>query len=65
MSTEIASPLTLLGWDSYFNEKFKRIEAEGLVAARTGAPPELINNLRFLGSPDATGRRPFSVAGTF
>jgi general secretion pathway protein N len=40
-------------------------EIEGLVAARTGAPPELINNLRYLGSPDATGRRPFSVAGTF
>jgi general secretion pathway protein N len=40
-------------------------EVEGLVAARAGAAPELINNLRFLGSPDATGRRPFSLAGTF
>ena len=40
-------------------------ELEGLVAARAGATPELVNNIRYLGSPDATGRRPFSVAGTF
>jgi len=40
-------------------------ELEGFIAARNGAPPELVNNLRFLGSPDATGRRPFSLAGTF
>jgi general secretion pathway protein N len=40
-------------------------ELEGVIAARTGAPPELVNSLRFLGSPDATGRRPFSLSGTF
>jgi len=40
-------------------------ELEGLIAARPGAPPELVNNLRFLGSPDASGRRPFSLSGTF
>ena len=40
-------------------------ELEGLVAPRAGAEPALINNIRYLGSPDATGRRPFSVAGTF
>ena len=40
-------------------------DLEGLVAARPGAPPELVNNIRFLGSPDASGRRTFSVAGTF
>ena len=40
-------------------------ELEGLVATRPGAPAELVNNLRFLGSPDASGRRSFSVAGTF
>jgi len=40
-------------------------ELEGLVAARPGAPPELVNNIRFLGSPDATGRRPFAMTGTF
>ncbi len=40
-------------------------ELEGVIAARSSAPPELVNNLRFLGSPDATGRRPFSLSGTF
>jgi general secretion pathway protein N len=40
-------------------------EVQGLVAARNGAPQELINNIRFLGSPDATGRRPFSLSGSF
>ena len=40
-------------------------ELEGFIAARNGAPPELVNSLRFLGSPDATGRRPFSLSGTF
>lgn len=38
---------------------------EGMIAPRPGAPPELVNNIRFLGSPDAAGRRPFSMAGTF
>jgi hypothetical protein len=37
---------------------------EGEVAARPGAPPELAANLAYLGSPDALGRRPFSMAGT-
>ena len=40
-------------------------ELEGFIAARRGAAPELVNSLRFLGSPDATGRRPFSLSGTF
>jgi general secretion pathway protein N len=38
---------------------------EGLIATRRDAPPELVNNIRFLGSPDASGRRPFSLSGTF
>jgi general secretion pathway protein N len=38
---------------------------DGLVAARPGAPPELLNNLLYLGSADAQGRRPFSMTGTF
>jgi general secretion pathway protein N len=38
---------------------------EGRVAARPGAPPEIVKELPYLGSPDAQGRRPFSVAGTF
>lgn len=40
-------------------------EVEGLIAARPDAPPELVNNLRLLGSADAAGRRPFSLSGTF
>jgi general secretion pathway protein N len=40
-------------------------ELEGLIAPRPGAPRELVNNIRFLGSPDASGRRPFSLSGTF
>jgi ribosome biogenesis GTPase len=34
LSTEIASQLAMLGWDSYFEEKFKPLEADGLVPAR-------------------------------
>ena len=40
-------------------------ELEGMVAPRANAPPELVNNIRFFGSPDASGRRPFSLSGTF
>jgi len=40
-------------------------ELEGLIAPRRGAPPEIVNNIRFFGSPDASGRRPFSLSGTF
>jgi hypothetical protein len=39
-------------------------DLQGEVTARPGAPPGLINNIRFLGSPDALGRRPFGVSGT-
>jgi len=40
-------------------------ELAGLIATRRDAPPELVNNIRFLGTPDASGRRPFSISGTF
>lgn len=40
-------------------------DLEGLVAARPSASPELVQNLRFLGSPDAQGRRPFSLESSF
>jgi hypothetical protein len=40
-------------------------ELQGLLAPRAGAPPELVNDIRFFGSPDASGRRPFSLSGTF
>jgi general secretion pathway protein N len=38
---------------------------DGLVAARPSAPPDMVQNLRLLGSPDAQGRRPFSFSYTF
>ncbi|HVY80063.1 MAG TPA: type II secretion system protein N [Steroidobacteraceae bacterium] len=38
---------------------------EGLVAAGPEASPQLVKELSYLGSPDAQGRRPFSVAATF
>jgi general secretion pathway protein N len=40
-------------------------DLEGLVAARPSAPAGLAQEIQFLGSPDAQGRRPFSLAGTF
>ena len=40
-------------------------DIEGLVTARPTASPELANDIQYLGSPDAQGRRPFSLAGTF
>jgi general secretion pathway protein N len=38
---------------------------EGSVAARPEAPPQLVRQLQYLGPPDAAGRRPFSLAGTY
>jgi general secretion pathway protein N len=38
---------------------------EGLVAAGPEASPQLVKELSYLGSPDAQGRRPFSMAATF
>jgi general secretion pathway protein N len=38
---------------------------QGRVGARPSASPDIIDVLKYLGSPDATGRRPFSLAGTF
>jgi general secretion pathway protein N len=38
---------------------------EGLVAPGPQASPQLVKELSYLGSPDAQGRRPFSMAATF
>jgi general secretion pathway protein N len=38
---------------------------EGLVATRPDTPRDVADSLQFLGTPDAQGRRPFSLAGTF
>jgi|SRR5579872_261218 len=40
-------------------------DLQGMVAARSTAPPELAQDLRYLGSPDARGMRPFGFSGTF
>ncbi len=37
---------------------------EGMVAARDGAPTNLVRSLEYLGPVDASGRRPFGVSGT-
>jgi general secretion pathway protein N len=38
---------------------------EGLVATRPETPRDVADSLQFLGTPDAQGRRSFSLAGTF
>jgi hypothetical protein len=38
---------------------------DGTVAAGADIHPQLARQLEYLGSPDAQGRRPFSVAATF
>ena len=38
---------------------------QGQVAARPSAPAQLADQLKYLGTPDSSGRRPFSLAGTF
>lgn len=53
----VTGTVKLLGTGGY--------EIAGVVAARPGAPPELLNNLQLLGTPDAAGRRQFSLSGTF
>jgi hypothetical protein len=40
-------------------------EVQTLVASRPEAAPELTNSIRFLGSPDRSGRRVFAMSGTF
>ncbi len=54
----VTGTLLLIGKGSGF-------KVEGTVAPKPGAPAELTDNLRYLGSPDAAGRRQFSLEGTF
>lgn len=37
----------------------------GYVTPRASAVPALVNAIQFLGTPDAQGRRPFAVSGTY
>ncbi len=43
----------------------RSVEVSGLVAPRASADPSLVSQLRILGTPDAQGRRPFSLEYTF
>jgi len=61
--TDLGGPFSVDGTVRLTPEPGYVIEAE--VAARPGAPPDLENALRYLGSADSRGRRPFSLAGTF
>lgn len=38
---------------------------EGEVTPKPGAPPQIANTVAFLGLPDASGRRQFTITGTF
>lgn len=60
---DLEGPIALEGTLRLTNQP--GFELEGQIAPRPGAPAELVNNIRFLGPPDASGRRPFTVAGTF
>lgn len=62
MLTDLGGPLAVQGTLRLTNQPGYVLE--GLVAARAGAAPELVATLNFLGSPDGSGRRPFSIAGT-
>ncbi len=42
----------------------RSFQLEGTVAAREGAPANLVRSLEYLGPADASGRRPFGVSGT-
>jgi general secretion pathway protein N len=40
-------------------------DLEGLVKAQPSAPPDLVQEIQFLGRPDAEGFRPFGMANSF
>jgi general secretion pathway protein N len=62
--TDLGSgPLTVAGTLKLTREPGYVIE--GLVAAKPGAPEQMTRQLQYLGAPDAQGRRPFSLAGTY
>ncbi len=60
---DLGGPLSLDGTLRLTREPGYDLHA--MVAARASAVPSLINALQYLGSPDAQGRRPFGLAGTY
>ncbi len=61
--TDLGGPFAVEGTVRLTPEPGYALDAQ--VAPRPGAPPDLVNALRFLGTPDASGRRPLSLVGTF
>lgn len=59
---DLGGPLAVQGTLRLMHGPAYILQAE--VAARADAAPELVSDLQFLGSPDAAGRRAFSLAGT-
>jgi len=59
---DLGGPLSVTGTVALTPEPGYQID--GLVAPTASTPPSLVKQLEFLGTPDATGRRPFSLAGT-
>lgn len=60
---DLGGPLAVQGTLRLTGQPGYVLEAQ--VAPRADAAPELVSDLQFLGSPDRSGRRPFSIAGTF
>lgn len=60
---DLGGPLSLEGTLRLTSQPGYDLHA--LVATRADAAPSLTNALEFLGSPDAQGRRPFALSGTY
>ncbi len=60
---DLGGPLALTGTLRLTGQPGYVLRAQ--VAARAGAAPSLLQALQYLGAPDADGRRPFALAGTY
>jgi general secretion pathway protein N len=60
---DLGGPLTVRGTLAVRRDRSYLLEGE--VAPGPGATPGVFRSLAFLGEPDAQGRRPFAVEGTF
>jgi general secretion pathway protein N len=61
---DTGGPLAVEGTVRLMQDK-PGVEMQGYVTARAGAAPSLINQLQYLGSPDAQGRRQFGTSMEF
>ena len=62
-TSDLAGPLGFTGTLAFTGEPGYVID--GKVTTRADTPPALARQIAFLGTPDAQGRRPFSIAGTY